>query len=293
MSIELCVLASGSSGNCSVVRTPSGVFLIDCGIGPRVTAGRLLGTGVCIADIQAICLTHLDRDHFNPAWAATLIHRQIRVYCPADRMYELLANVDNEQLRPLVIGFKSEPFEPVPGVIGKTLRLAHDRTGSHAFHFSTSHGSIGYATDLGCVPEALLEHFCGVDLLAIESNYDPQMQRTSGRPLFLQHRIMGGGGHLSNEQCFKAVRAILDRCTRRGHALPRHVVLLHRSRQCNCPELLRALFSTDSRVARRVVLSEQFARTDWLSAGRSKPWVGEQLQFILSGGVLTVAEGSG
>ncbi len=35
MSIEICVLASGSQGNCTAVRTPSGVFLIDCGIGPR------------------------------------------------------------------------------------------------------------------------------------------------------------------------------------------------------------------------------------------------------------------
>jgi phosphoribosyl 1,2-cyclic phosphodiesterase len=293
MSMELCVLASGSSGNCSVVRTPTGVFLIDCGIGPRVTAGRLIGTGVSLSQVAAVCLTHLDRDHFNPAWAATLIHRQIRVYCPADRVHELLGYVNDEQLRPLVVPFQQEPFEPLPGVIGKTLRLAHDRTGSHAFHFSSEHGSIGYATDLGNVPETLTDHFCGVDLLAIESNYDPHMQRTSGRPLFLQKRIMGGGGHLSNEQSFKAVRAIFDRCGRRGHALPRQVVLLHRSRQCNCPDLLKNLFSADSRVAPRLVLSEQFERTDWLSATRSKPWVGEQLHFILSEGVLTVAEGYG
>ena len=65
--MELCVLASGSSGNCSVIRTNNGVFLIDCGLGPRVTAQRLNGTGVTMNQIQSICVTHLDRDHFNIA----------------------------------------------------------------------------------------------------------------------------------------------------------------------------------------------------------------------------------
>jgi phosphoribosyl 1,2-cyclic phosphodiesterase len=185
--------------------------------------------------------------------------------------------VDDERLRPLVIPFTREPFEPVPGVVGKTLRLAHDRTGSHAFHFSSEHGSIGYATDLGNVPEALVDHFCGVDILAIESNYDPHLQRTSGRPLFLQQRIMGGGGHLSNAQSLKAVKAIFDRCERRCYAIPKQVVLLHRSRQCNCPDLLRDLFMTDPRIAPRLVLSHQFERTEWIRAVKSRPGVGEQL----------------
>jgi ribonuclease BN (tRNA processing enzyme) len=344
MSIELCVLASGSSGNSSIVRTPDGIFLIDCGIGPRITAGRLTGTGVSLDQIQAICLTHLDRDHFNPAWAATILQRQLRVFCPADRVHELLAiasahlqealgsqprgsapiprrralkyaeepdsprsdqalrstseprvdgapdivNQDTlaqrraieSQLRPLVQPFKQgTEFHPVPGVAGQTLRLAHDRTGSHAFNFTAAHGSIGYATDLGHVPPALVDHFCGVNLLALECNYDPQLQRTSGRPLFLQNRITGGGGHLSNAQCLAAVKAIFDRCTRHGRGLPGKVVLLHRSRQCNCPNLVRELFADDARIASRLVLSEQLTRTGWIPAQRSLPWMGEQLSL--------------
>ena len=39
MSIDLCVLASGSGGNCTVVRTPAGVVLVDAGLGPRTTYG--------------------------------------------------------------------------------------------------------------------------------------------------------------------------------------------------------------------------------------------------------------
>jgi len=49
MSLELCILASGSGGNCAVVRTPAGIVLIDAGIGPRTTAARMNGTGATFA----------------------------------------------------------------------------------------------------------------------------------------------------------------------------------------------------------------------------------------------------
>ena len=279
--MDLCVLASGSGGNCSVVRTTDDVFLVDCGIGPRITARRLDGTGVKLSDIRAICVTHLDRDHFNVAWMATIVANQIKVFCPADRVHEMPRFAADARMRSLVVPFTPEPFELVPGVVAATFRLAHDRTGSHAFHFTGSGGSIGYATDLGHVPAMLIERFCGVDLLAIESNYDPHMQRTSGRPLFLQQRIMGGGGHLSNAQTLKAVKELFDRCARLGHALPGNVVLLHRSRQCNCPKLIKGLFERDPRIAPRLVLTEQFSRTEWISAKRSQhvPWAGEQLSL--------------
>jgi phosphoribosyl 1,2-cyclic phosphodiesterase len=275
--VELCVLASGSGGNCSVIRTDDEVFLVDCGIGPRTTAQRINGTGVSLAQVRSICLTHLDRDHFNPAWTATLIANQIRVFCPADRVHELMGFAADERLRALVIPFKNQPFEPATGVVATSLRMVHDRTGSHAFCFSSDRGSIGYATDLGRVPETLVDHFCGVDILAIESNYDPHMQRTSGRPLFLQKRIMGGGGHLSNAQALAAVKSVFDRCTRKSRNLPGHVVLLHRSRQCNCPKLVKEFFGADARIASRLVLTDQFERTAWISAKRSVPWVGEQM----------------
>jgi phosphoribosyl 1,2-cyclic phosphodiesterase len=275
--VELCVLASGSSGNCSVIRTETHAFLVDCGIGPRVTTRRLIGTGVDLSQIKSICLTHLDRDHFNPDWAATVLANNIHIYCPADRVHEVMGAFDDERLRSLVLPFKQQPFCPVPGVTANTLRLAHDRTGSHAFHFSSGQGSIGYATDLGRVSSTLVDHFCGVDLLAIESNYDPQMQRTSGRPLFLQNRITGGGGHLSNAQALAGVKSIFDRCARSGKGFPRKVVLLHRSRQCNCPKIVMELFASDSRIGSRVVLSEQCERTEWLLAKKSVNWTGQQM----------------
>jgi phosphoribosyl 1,2-cyclic phosphodiesterase len=275
MSIELCVLASGSGGNCSLVRTPAGAMLIDAGIGPRVTARRMNGTGVGLRDVRAICLTHLDRDHFTPNWTRTIVDRDLRVYCHESRVDELLLGCDDALARH-VVGFDS-PFEPLEGLALHPLVLAHDEHGSCGFVIEGFGCRVGYATDLGRAPAELIDRFTGLDVLALESNYDPQMQVDSGRPWFLKQRIMGGRGHLSNPQAFAAVRAILDRCEIEGARLPAHIVLLHRSRECNCPKLLRKLFSRDARIAGRLTLAEQFERSEWLRPSPLRPLVGEQL----------------
>jgi phosphoribosyl 1,2-cyclic phosphodiesterase len=285
--LELCILASGSGGNASVLRTPQGTMLIDAGVGPRTCAKRLEGTGVSVNDIRAICLTHLDYDHINPGWINTIIARGIEVYCHASRVEHLLARVEEwelgsahpdggkaARLGELVRPFEDEgAFEPLPEVQFRPLAFAHDQDGSHGFLISGQRGRIGYATDLGRVTEELLSWFCDVHVLALESNYDPQMEEESPRPRFLKQRIMSGHGHLSNHQAYAAVRQILDRCQRP----PAHIVLLHRSRQCNCPKLLRKLFAQDPRIGPRLTLAEQYERTQWLRSQPSAPLDGEQL----------------
>jgi phosphoribosyl 1,2-cyclic phosphodiesterase len=132
---------------------------------------------------------------------------------------------------------------------------------------------IGYATDLGHVPAYFFDRFRDLDCIALEANYDHQMQVDSARPSFLKRRIMGRRGHLSNHQALAAVRKLLDR-TRR---LPDHIVLLHRSQECNCADLVRQLFSTDRRIASRLTLAQQHERSPWLGRANRRQYVGEQL----------------
>src|SRR5262245_38428094 len=86
MSIELCILGSGSGGNCSLLRTPTGCMLIDAGLGPRVTQTRLNGSGASLDEIRGICLTHLDHDHFKRNWVSTIVRRNIRVFVHSQRL---------------------------------------------------------------------------------------------------------------------------------------------------------------------------------------------------------------
>jgi len=241
------------------------------------------GSGIQVRQISAICLTHLDHDHFSPTWVRTLIRLQIPVFCHAARVGELLERVDHHPLAhefpKLIQTFDGHAFEALPRLNVRPIKLAHDRAGSHGFVIEGFGCRIGYATDLGHVPAALLENFSNLDILALESNYDPKMQMESARPWFLKNRIMGGAGHLSNQQAFEAIVRILNRMEKSARRLPQHIVLLHRSLECNCPKLVRAFFGRDVRTAQRLTLAEQFERTGWLRPAAIRNFVGEQLSL--------------
>jgi phosphoribosyl 1,2-cyclic phosphodiesterase len=283
MSIELCILASGSGGNCTLVRTPSGILLLDAGLGPLSAARRMEGSGIQVRQISAVCLTHLDHDHFSPTWVRTLLRWNIPVFCHESRVNHLLGRVDHHPLAhefpKLIQTFNGKAFEALPRLNVQPIKLAHDGAGSHGFVIEGFGCRAGYATDLGHVPAAMLECFSNLDILALESNYDPDMQMQSSRPWFLKRRITGGSGHLSNQQAFEAVVRILNRMEKSCRRLPQHIVLLHRSLECNCPKLLRRLFSRDARIASRLTLAEQWERTEWLRTVAVRSAFGEQLSL--------------
>jgi hypothetical protein len=113
---------------------------------------------------------------------------------------------------------------------------------------------IGWATDLGRLSDELLAFFSDArpQVFAIESNYDREMQLMSDRPEFLIDRIMGGTGHLSNDEAIDAVLHVSK------HIEPHTIVLLHRSEQCNCPQRIRALWSERaSHLADRMIVASQ------------------------------------
>ena len=261
--LRICVLGSGSAGNSTVVTLDGRAMLVDAGFGPRTTAARLRGTGLAPADIHAIVLTHLDRDHFRLTWFATLIRYRIALWLHRKYLgtFERIAGVQRLQRARLVRVFDGQPFEPITALRTTAIHLPHDVHGTTGFLFESDAGRIGYATDLGRVPTELIQRFAAVDVLAIESNYDPRMQRASGRPAFLVRRIMDGRGHLSNQQAFEAVRRIVEHDP---SGRPDHILLLHRSQQCNRPQLVRQVFDADERIGPRVVLTEQHRRSQWL-----------------------------
>ncbi len=228
------VLASGSSGNCSVVVFGRAgvrrVGLIDLGLSPRRTNKLLAQCGFSMSDVDDVLLTHLDSDHCYSTWGRFLPpHVRVRVHARHQRG-AINAGIPAELIAPF-----DGPFVMQADLGGATVvpaLNAHDSLGSVAYRIDLPMtggvASLGFATDLGHVPAALIEQLKGVDVLAIESNYCPRMQHASGRPEYLKRRIMGGSGHLSNQQSREAVRMIDP---------TGHVVLLHLSRQCNLPEV--------------------------------------------------------
>ncbi len=244
----LRVLASGSGGNCSILQSPHTKILIDAGLSPRRTRGLLADNGLALEDLDAILLTHLDGDHFHKGWAKGLppglpvfVHE---THAPHAR--------DRGLPRAACETF-DDAIELSPDYSIFATLSAHDALGTSAFRFDfTTGASLGFATDLGSLTDELTTHLDGVDVLAIESNYCPIMQADSDRPAFLKARVMGGSGHLSNQECARLIDEVRPR---------NRVVLLHLSRQCNDPALVARMHA---RKPYALTLAHQTEPTAWI-----------------------------
>jgi phosphoribosyl 1,2-cyclic phosphodiesterase len=270
--LSFCILGSGSAGNCTLVRLgddgEARHVLIDAGLSPRQTRHRLGPLGVGLDDISDILLTHIDYDHFHPGWRdggskrIACTWRAARRHLRQGRAEGLPAR-DTEPF--------DDTFEMQPGTRVEVTMLPHDELGSTGFVIDHGGARLGFATDLGRVPEALLERF------------ENLLERASSRPDFLKQRIMGGLGHLSNEQALEAVLHIAGRCDLR------HIALLHLSRQCNDPEIVRGLFARRAPdLLDRLTITNQYEPTPLLHVGppadgpEGPARAGRQIDFLES-----------
>ena len=243
--MQLIVLGSGSSGNAALLHVDGETLLIDAGLSPRRVhrACRVL----CLPRPTHILLTHPDSDHLYRTWSTWVNRGEVTLHLHEGHV----GHAHAAGFGPA--GLKTFRETCRVGSIEVDAHLmAHDDHGTCAFVLQVGDERIGWATDLGRMTPELVRAFADIDMLAIESNYDRVMQETSDRPWFLKTRIMGGGGHLSNREALDAVVAIAET------APLQQVVLLHLSRQCNCPRRIRALWATEApHLVDRLVFTSQ------------------------------------
>ena len=232
----LQVLGSGSGGNCTAVVGPAGIVLLDIGFSPRETRRRMDSCGLDPGAVRAAVLTHPDRDHLHSGWTRAIGGLTgPRLHVRARHVEAVTAmGYDRGWLEPFDGAFRLAgiDFDPHP--------LPHDSLGSTAFRISVGAAHAGHATDLGRWGPRLEAHLEGVSVLLLESNYDPAMQRASGRGPYLISRIMDGRGHLSNEQAMEGARALHRRSPLAA------LQLLHLSRQCNDPGLVARSYAAQA-----------------------------------------------
>jgi len=239
-----------------VLRLPDRWVMIDCGFSLRQTKQRLKVHGLSLEQFKDVVVTHFDRDHFNPVWCKTIRIHKSRVHLHELHVSKALSQgLSQENLVPFKKHFK------LGNTKVESIHVAHDALGTMSYIFDNGTQRLGFATDLGRVPDHLISSMTHLDILAFESNYDPAMQLASNRPEFLKERIMGGGGHLSNAQSCMAVKQIAAQSTLQ------HIVLLHLSRQCNDTKHIFELYQAHlSHLASKVTISHQDRPTGLLSA---------------------------
>ena len=228
--MRLCVLGSGSSGNCIYAGTASTGLLIDAGLSARETLRRFEAMTIDPAAIRAVLLTHEHSDHI--AGLAVLRKRlgaDLYANSPTAEAVEQALGRPGLAWKVYATGF---PFQ-VGDVTVEPFSVCHDAQEPVGFVIAADGVRVGVATDLGMATTLVREKFRDCHALILEANHDERLLREANRPWSLKQRIAGRQGHLSN----RLAAELLVECA--GPALT-HVFLAHLSSECNRPELAAA-----------------------------------------------------
>lgn len=189
-------LQSGSNGNSIYVEAGDARLIFDAGISGQMAEGRMAARRRRIRECQALILSHNHSDHTR---GAGVFSRRFRlpVYV-TKRVYQAI--------RPRAGAFREVHFfEPgdrlqFGGVAVQTIPTPHDGIDTVCFVVEHEGRRLGILTDLGHPFRGLDDVLSGVDGAYLESNYDTDMLRRGSYPEDLKRRIIGDGGHLSNDE---------------------------------------------------------------------------------------------
>lgn len=229
---RVTVLASGSAGNALLLECGRDRMLVDAGLSLDAFERALGRAGLAPRDVRGAVLTHEHDDHARGAGPLSRA-AGTRVYATAatlDAAAETLAGAD---VTPIAPGtpFAVGPFEvtafPVPHDAAEPVGLAVTAAGRR----------VVIATDLGAADGVLDAHLAQADLAVLESNYDLGLLHVSGYPWFLKNRILGGRGHLSNDDAARALARTAGPARAAGRR--RGVYLVHLSDTNNLAALAR------------------------------------------------------
>jgi phosphoribosyl 1,2-cyclic phosphodiesterase len=220
-------LASGSKGNAVWVEHEGTRLLFDAGLpGPELIA-RARAAGREPKRLNAIFLSHLHLDH------ARGLRRAAKVSGAPVHLHR--AHLERGVYRGLGDLRSFFPGEPrkIGSIEVEAFRVSHDAEPTVGFVVSVGATRFGFATDLGCSDDHVVEQLSGCDALYLEFNHDEQMLWHGPYPGPLKERIAGMQGHLSNAQA----EQLLERIA--GESL-RFLFLAHLSETNNTPELALA-----------------------------------------------------
>ncbi len=226
MSLEVCVLASGSSGNSIYVASDKTRILIDAGLSAKQVAVRLDQIGVVPESIAGICVSHEHGDHIAGIRVLQKRHG-IPVYANAGTLSGIMRQPKSDEITAKVFQTGS-PFE-IGDITIEPFSVPHDAYEPVGFRLQTGETSVGIVTDLGMATALVREKLKGCHVIIVESNHDEDLLQEAPRPWPLKQRIRSRQGHLSN---MGAAQLIAECAT---DALE-HVFLSHLSSDCNTPD---------------------------------------------------------
>jgi phosphoribosyl 1,2-cyclic phosphodiesterase len=233
--LRVSILASGSSGNITLLETPRTRLLVDAGLGKRETLARLAAVGVDLHRFDGIVISHEHTDHCNGLpqllglWKTPLYVTQPTL----EALHRTLPDTLGKRLCGVETIYAGQHFT-VGDIEVHAISIPHDAADPVGFTFRTNGTKVALVTDLGYLPELVKVHLRESDCLVLESNHDLDMLKVGPYPWVVKQRVLSRTGHLSNH----AVSEYLSDPDG-FDARARYLVLAHLSEQNNNPDLAR------------------------------------------------------
>lgn len=230
MGLRFSVLASGSTGNATLVQTDRGTIMVDAGLSAKKLEQLMKQVGTEASEVSAILVTHEHADHIKGLGAFARKYK-LKVFANDatwKAMEAQIGELEAGQREVLATGDMME----FGGMRVESYAISHDAADPVGYCFYCGDRKLGLATDLGYMSTKVKEKLLDSDALVLESNHDVGMLRMGRYPWNIKRRILGDTGHLSNEAAGEALIDLLEGRTRK-------VYLAHLSRDHNLMDLAR------------------------------------------------------
>jgi phosphoribosyl 1,2-cyclic phosphodiesterase len=228
--LELCSIASGSSGNCICIGSGETHLLIDAGIsGKRIEAG-LNALDLKSQEMAGILVTHEHIDHISGLGVMARRYG-LPIYATAGTIAAIretssVGKIDESLFHEIKAG---SDFS-IADLLITPISISHDAADPVAYRIRRGSRVFAVVTDLGTYDEQIIGQLQGLDALLLEANHDVHMLEMGVYPYPLKKRIMGDRGHLSNERSGQLLGKLL-------HDHFGTVMLGHLSKENNYEEL--------------------------------------------------------
>lgn len=246
--MKFALLASGSKGNCCIVKAGNTQLVIDCGSTKRYLSGCFDQLHVDHMQSDGLLITHTHTDHVSQL----KMFYDVPVYAPE--------TVQGNRVTTIM------PYQhfQVRDIDVTVLPMSHDCEHTVGYVLKCQDKKMVYITDTGYIKEEVKPYIQNADYYVFESNHDIEMLMQTRRPVYVKQRIINDYGHLCNEDS----AYILSNCI--GDRT-REIVLAHISQEGNTREL--ALQTLKQTLVKKQV-----------SLDRMKLYAADQFSIYIGGG---------
>lgn len=212
--MKFALLASGSKGNCCLIKHKDTSIVIDCGTTKRYLKGCFERLQYDHTTADAILITHTHSDHVS----------QMKMF--NNTLTYATQCIETDCLTHI------KPFETmdVKDFHITVLPMSHDCEGTVGYVIECENEKMVYVTDTGYIKDEVKQYLKNADYYVFESNHDIEMLMQTNRPVYVKQRIINDYGHLCNDDSANILSNVIGSHTK-------EIVLAHISQEGNTRDM--------------------------------------------------------